>query len=150
MITIRAFEPTDVADALQLERANQPQPWTEEIFDDEISAENRTYLVAEDDGLVGFGGVMVVGDEGHVMNVLVDPDYRGQGIGRRLVLALIDAAVAEGARHMTLEVRTGNEAARSLYASLGFAPVGTRPGYYQDDDALILWAHNLAQTPEIR
>ena len=150
MITIRAFEPTDVADALQLERANQPQPWTEEIFDDEISAENRTYLVAEDDGLVGFGGVMVVGDEGHVMNVLVDPDYRGQGIGRRLVLALIDAAVAEGARHMTLEVRTGNEAARSLYASLGFAPVGTRPDSSQDDDALILWAHNLAQTPEIR
>jgi [ribosomal protein S18]-alanine N-acetyltransferase len=40
-------------------------------------------------------------------------------------------------------VRTGNEAARRLYGRLGLAPVGVRPRYYGDDDALIMWAHDI-------
>ena len=143
VITIRAFEPEDVAAALVLEEANQFQPWTEGIFNDELSAENRTYLVAEDGVLCGFGGVMLVGDEAHITNLLVTPEHRGQGIGRRLMIRLIEAAIDEGARHLTLEVRSENEAARSLYSGLGLAPVGLRPGYYDDDDALIMWAHDI-------
>jgi len=143
VITIRGFEPEDVPAALALEAANQFQPWTEEIFNDELSAENRTYLVAEDGALCGFGGVMLVGDEAHITNLLVAPEHRGQGIGRRLMIRLIEAAIDEGARHLTLEVRSENEAARSLYSGLGLAPVGMRPGYYDDDDALIMWAHDI-------
>ena len=145
VITIRSLDPSDIEEVLALEVANQPQPWTEGMLNDELSAENRTYLVAEDDAIVGFGGVMVVGEEAHVMNLLVDPSYRSRGIGRRLVVELIEAALAEGAKHMTLEVRSQNVAARALYSGLGFAPVGVRPGYYDDDDALILWAHDIDQ-----
>ena len=143
VIAIRAFEPEDVAAALALEVANQFQPWTEGIFNDELSAENRTYLVAEDGALCGFGGVMLIGDEAHITNLLVATEHRGQGIGRRLMIGLIAAAIDEGARHLTLEVRSENEAARSLYSGLGLAPVGLRPGYYDDDDALIMWAHDI-------
>ncbi len=143
VITIRAFEHEDVAAALVLEEASQPQPWTEGIFNVELSAENRTYLVAEDGALCGFGGVMLVGDEAHITNLLVAAEHRGQGIGRRLMIGLIEAAINEGARHLTLEVRSENEAARSLYSGLGLAPVGVRPGYYDDDDALIMWAHDI-------
>ena len=143
VITIRGFEPEDVPAALALEAANQFQPWTEGIFNDELSAENRTYLVAEDGALCGFGGVMLVGDEAHITNLLVATEHRGQGIGRRLMMGLIEAAIDEGARHLTLEVRSENEAARSLYSGLGLAPVGLRPGYYDDDDALIMWAHDI-------
>jgi ribosomal-protein-alanine N-acetyltransferase len=57
--------------------------------------------------------------------------------------------VEEGARHITLEVRSENEPARSLYARLGLAPVGVRKDYYGDDDALILWAHDI-DSPEYR
>ena len=143
VITIRGFEPEDVPAALMLEKMNQLQPWTEGIFNDELSAENRTYLVAEDGALCGFGGVMLVGDEAHITNLLVAPEHRGEGTGRRLMIGLIEAAIAEGARHLTLEVRSENEAARSLYSGLGLAPVGMRPGYYDDDDALIMWAHDI-------
>ncbi len=146
VITIRGFEPEDVAAALALEVANQFQPWTEGIFDDELSAENRTYLVAEDGVVCGFGGVMLVGDEAHITNLLVAAEHRGQGIGRRLMIGLIEAVIEEGARHLTLEVRSENEAARSLYSGLGLAPVGVRPGYYDDDDALIMWAHDIDST----
>lgn len=145
MISIRPLETTDIETVLALEVESQPQPWTEGIFNEELSAENRTYVVAEDDGIIGFGGVMIIGDEAHVNNLLVAPKRRGEGVGKELMVELMQAAVVEGAKHMTLEVRSQNVAARALYAGLGFAPVGVRPGYYNDDDALILWLHDLDQ-----
>lgn len=144
--TIRAMHPDDLGQVVAMEAANQPRPWSERVFRDEMAGNNRIYHVAtEDTAIVGFGGVMVVGDEAHITNLLVIPEQRGRGIGRSLMISLIDAAIESGARHLTLEVRKRNEAARALYSSLGLAPVGVRPRYYGDDDALILWAHDIDQ-----
>jgi ribosomal-protein-alanine N-acetyltransferase len=141
--SIRRLTLDDLEAVVAMEAANQPAPWSDGVFRDELAAENRVYLAADEDGVVGFGGVMLVGDEAHVTNLLVDPEWRRRGIGLELMRALIDEAVAEGARHITLEVRSENDAARRLYARLGLAPVGMRKGYYGDDDALILWAHDI-------
>lgn len=140
---IRPFRSDDLPAAVALEQANQATPWSETVFRDELASENRAYLTADDEGVVGFGGVMVVGDEAHVTNILVAPEARNRRIGLRLMLGLIDAAIDMGARHLTLEVRSGNQAARALYARLGLAPVGVRKGYYADDDALVMWAHDI-------
>jgi ribosomal-protein-alanine N-acetyltransferase len=86
---------------------------------------------------------MVIGDEAHVTNLLVDEAMRRRGIGRQIMVDLIVASVEAGARHLTLEVRSNNDRARGLYSGLGLAPVGVRPGYYGDEDALILWAHDI-------
>lgn len=142
MIVRRAGE-GDIPTMAALEAASQPRPWTEGVFRDELAADNRVYLVADDDRVIGFGGVMVVGEEAHVTNLLVDPAKRRRGVGRLLMVELIKAAIGEGARHLTLEVRSKSTAARSLYADLGLAPVGARKGYYDDDDALVLWAHDI-------
>jgi ribosomal-protein-alanine N-acetyltransferase len=145
---IRPLLDSDVDGLAALEAANQPAPWSAGVFRDELAAENRVYLLAEEGGeLLGFGGAMLVGDEAHITNLLVAPEVRSQGIGLRLMRALIDAVVGRGARHLTLEVRTRNDAARGLYARLGLAPVGVRKGYYGDDDALVLWAHDI-DSPE--
>jgi ribosomal-protein-alanine N-acetyltransferase len=144
LITIRPMTLEDVSAVATLEATYQPRPWSEGVFRDELAGANRIYLVAEDDAILGFGGVMVIGDEAHVTNLLVDRESRRHGLGRRLMVGLIRAAVAEGARHLTLEVRTKNQPARRLYAGLGMAPVGVRPGYYGGDDALIMWAHDIA------
>jgi ribosomal-protein-alanine N-acetyltransferase len=144
VITLRPMTQDDVAEVAAMEAGLQPRPWSEQVFRDEVDAENRSYFVAAGgDLVVGFAGVMVIEDEAHVTNLLVAEDVRRVGIGRRLMLALIEAAVDLGARHLTLEVRTGNDAARALYSRLGLAPVGVRPRYYGDDDALILWAHDI-------
>jgi [ribosomal protein S18]-alanine N-acetyltransferase len=141
---IRLMRTEDLRAVLALERAHQPRPWSEKVFGEEMSAEGRVYVVAETGGtVVGFAGVMIVGDEAHVTNLLVDPDHRGRGIATDLTVSLIRSSVELGARHLTLEVRTGNEAARRLYGRLGLAPVGVRPRYYGDDDALIMWAHDI-------
>jgi ribosomal-protein-alanine N-acetyltransferase len=142
-VMIRRLTLEDLETVVAMEAANRPAPWTEGVFRDELAAENRIYLAADEDGVVGWGGLMLVGDEAHVTNLLVDQEWRRRGIGLELMLALIEAAVSEGARHLTLEVRSKNEEARRLYARLGLAPVGVRRGYYGDDDALILWVHDI-------
>ncbi len=144
MITIRPFEEADIDAVADIEAAHRSRPWSRGIFADELAAENRIYFVAEEGGsVIGFGGVMIVGEEAHVTNLLVVPDHRRRGVATSLMRQLIKESVAAGARHLTLEVRSKNEGARRLYSRLGLAPVGVRPGYYGDDDALILWAHDI-------
>ena len=142
-MVIRPLTTDDLGALVALEAANAPAPWSEGVFRNELAAENRIYLAADEEGVVGFAGAMLVADEAHVTNLLVDPAWRRRGIGFELMRSLIEAAVEAGARHLTLEVRSRNEAARALYARVGLAPVGVRQGYYGDDDALILWAHDI-------
>jgi ribosomal-protein-alanine N-acetyltransferase len=70
----------------------------------------------------------------------VHPDWRRQGIGRRLLLRLLELALELGASRMTLEVRVGNEPAKALYRGFGFTVAGRRPRYYSDDgeDAYVM------------
>jgi ribosomal-protein-alanine N-acetyltransferase len=136
--------PEDAPAVAALEKTSRARPWTEKVIRDELDAPGRIYLAADSEsGLVGFGGVMVVGEEAHVTNLLVTEAVRRRGIGRKLLVSLIESAIDSGARHVTLEVRSRNAAAIALYSSIGLAPVGARPGYYIDDDALIMWAHDI-------
>jgi ribosomal-protein-alanine N-acetyltransferase len=59
------------------------------------------------------------------------------------MLRLVSAALEAGARSLTLEVRVSNAAAQALYRRFGMAPVGVRKAYYVDEDALIMWAHEI-------
>ncbi|MGH8911441.1 MAG: ribosomal protein S18-alanine N-acetyltransferase [Acidimicrobiia bacterium] len=134
----------DVDEAVSLESRTYSTPWSEKVFRDELSAPGRTYVKAVvGSHLVGYAGLMVVGHEAHVTTVVVDPEHRGGGVGTRLMLQLVDHALAEGARSLTLEVRVSNEAAQSLYRRFGMSPVGLRKRYYVDEDALIMWAHDI-------
>jgi len=144
VITVRPFAPADVPGAVALEKSAGFGTWSEKVFLDELAAENRIYLVADNENrLAAFGGVMIVGEEAHVTNLLVARERRRQGLAGRLLGELVRRAVECGARHLTLEVRSRNAAARALYGKLGLVPVGVRPDYYGDDDALILWAHDI-------
>ena len=143
-VEIRPLSPEDVATLVAMESANQPRPWSEGVFNDELTADSRVYLgVVNGESLYGFGGMILSGDEAHITNLLVAPDQRRKGFARRLMVGLIDAARDMGARHLTLEVRSRNQAGIRLYQRFGMAPVGVRKGYYGDDDALILWVHDI-------
>ena len=150
LMEIRAMTPDDVPAAVALEQSVYPEPWTEGVFSDELSQPNRTYLAAvEGDELIGYAGMMVVFEDAHVTTVSVSPDARGIGVGKRMMLLLVEAAIAAEAEHLTLEVRMSNESAQALYRKFGLAPVGVRKDYYLDEDALIMWANDINE-PEYR
>lgn len=143
-VRVSPFRPmtaSDVPEVLELERVIFPAPWTEKMLYDELLAEGRVYLLArDDDGIAAYGGIMVVESDAHIMTLAVREDRRRKGLASQLLLALIAAGLELGAVHLTLELRTSNEPARALYEKFGFVPVGLRPGYYADEDALVMWA----------
>ena len=96
--------------------------------------------VALEDRVVAYAGMWIMVDEAHVTTFAVHPTWRRRKVGERLLLALLDLAIARSAREATLEVRLSNLAARRLYEKYGFRPVGLRPRYYSDngEDALIM------------
>ena len=143
-ILIRTLLEEDLEAILDIERATYPTPWTDQIFHDELAAPGRVYLVAEAGGeVVGYAGLMVVLPEAHVTTVTVDPKRRGSRIGTRLMLRICEEALAAGANSLTLEVRVSNQGAQALYRRFGMAPVGVRKRYYQDEDALVMWVHDI-------
>ncbi len=143
-VPLRPMSEADIPMAAAIEKASYKQPWSVGIFSDELAQPSRTYLVAEVDGRVaGYGGVMAVGDESHITTIVIDPEHRGSRIGTRLMLGLVESALRTGAKSLTLEVRNSNLAAQALYRRFGMVPVGVRKGYYIDEDALIMWVHDI-------
>jgi [ribosomal protein S18]-alanine N-acetyltransferase len=145
-LELAPMRPDDVPAVAALEAATRPRPWSAATFADEAARADRRWVVARDpDGrLVGYAGVTLGAGEAHVLTVVVAPDVRRRGTGRRLVLEVLGAARAAGASAVTLEVRASNVAARALYDELGFVSAGLRPGYYADgEDADIRWLHEL-------
>lgn len=136
-------------EVLLLEQRVATPGWSRAVFERELAATgDRCYLAAlvpaaGGRAVAGFGGIQVLTDEAHVTTLTVDPTRRRQGIASRLLLALLRAARDLGATAATLEVRAGNRAAQRLYAGFGFRPVGIRPGYYDGEDALVMWAHDV-------
>jgi ribosomal-protein-alanine N-acetyltransferase len=135
----------DIPAVAALEAVIYPQPWSPRVFFDELAMDSRSYVVAIDAGgtLIGYGGLLLVEEDAHITTVAVDPEVRGQHVGSRVMLALVERALAAGARHLTLEVRITNSVAQGLYDRFGFDPIGRRKNYYKDEDALVMWATDI-------
>jgi len=143
-LVFRSMKLEDIPHILAIEREAFTLPWSSDAFVNELTHNHfAKYLVMELHGeIIGYGGMWTIMDEAHVTNIAVRSDYRGQGLGEKLLRELQRTAVFFGSHAMTLEVRVTNERAQSLYRKLGFQPSGVRPGYYSDnnEDALIMWA----------
>jgi [ribosomal protein S18]-alanine N-acetyltransferase len=106
----------------------------------ELSKPSGVCLAAVDDGdLAGYLVCARYDQVWHLMNVAVDPQARRRGLARGLLATMLERAGLEAS--YTLEVRTSNAPAITLYEQFGFRAAGKRPRYYQDtgEDALIMW-----------
>ena len=130
---------TDAARCAELESQlfDGDDPWPARAFLAELEAKHNQYVAARaDDKLVGYGGIARLGRkkpyEYEIHTIGVDAAYQGKGIGRQLLTALLE--YADGGT-IFLEVRTDNDAAISLYESVGFVRVGMRRRYYRASGA---------------
>jgi len=136
---------------LRIEEQVYPRPWSMSLFLSELALRTtRAYFVARvGREIVGYAGLMMTAEDGHVTTIAVDPRWHRHKIGTLLLIGLAREALARGAENMTLEVRLSNKGAQELYRRFGFSPVGVRKGYYQEtnEDALVMWVHEV-NTPD--
>lgn len=140
----QVMDSRNVEGAYEVEKLSFEQPWTRTSFYEELKNPNAHYMVIEEEEsgkIVAFGGFWKILDQAHICNIAVHPDYRGLGIGSRIVEALLKRGKELHITETTLEVRESNKVARNLYGKYGFKIGGIRKEYYADnrEDALILW-----------
>ncbi|MEQ1690496.1 MAG: ribosomal protein S18-alanine N-acetyltransferase [Gemmatimonas sp.] len=140
--TLRLATAHDVRDMAGIEQRAFSDPWPASAFTDLLAQAYARLTVAVDSrgAVFGYCILLHVLDEGEIANIAVAPTARRKGIAARLLDETLSAAAALGLATVFLEVRLSNDAARGLYASRGFNPVGRRRAYYREplEDALVL------------
>ncbi|MCP4318420.1 MAG: GNAT family N-acetyltransferase [Hyphomicrobiales bacterium] len=81
----------------------------------------------------GFVLARLAADEAEILTIAVSPKYRQNGLGWRLMGAVLRHLRAEGTPSLFLEVDEGNDAAITLYRKIGFSKVAERAAYYDQD-----------------
>jgi ribosomal-protein-alanine N-acetyltransferase len=130
-----------IDDILILEPQIYNYGWSSNLIKSEFEKPiSRRYGVLLNDTLIGYSFNYIIEDEFHLLNIGIDPSYHGKGLGGKLLDHVISSSKQIGCKIMLLEVRKGNDKARSLYHSRGFQVNGVRTKYYSDnqEDAILM------------
>ena len=134
----------DVDRIVEIERLSFTTPWSKYAFLSEIYNQPISCpFVIEDsrkNKIIGYVIYWIIGDEAHINNIALHPEFRGQGIGEYVLRKIIELIKKAGAKFISLEVRPSNIPARKLYQKLEFRLEAIRKNYYINprEDALIL------------
>lgn len=141
-VTIRRMREEDLEQVCRLEEENFSMPWSLSAFREMVNHPDAYYFVAVDrDRVCGTCGIRNLAGEGELTNVVIREEYRGSGLGQRLIGEALHEAREAGMHAFTLEVRKSNAAAIHVYEKLGFRSEGIRPNFYEKpaEDAVIMW-----------
>ncbi|MGB9587253.1 MAG: ribosomal protein S18-alanine N-acetyltransferase [Armatimonadota bacterium] len=145
-VHIEQMRETDVEEVAELDKKCFPSPWSASAYRNEVHNPSAYYIVARmDDRIIGYAGMWLIMDEAHITTIGVDPEFRGKGLGERILVSLLEEALHRGARRATLEVRKSNIVAQNLYHKYCFHAVAVRRGYYTNngEDAIVMWVDDM-------
>lgn len=136
--SVMQFAPMQAEDldaVLAIENAVYPHPWTHGNFKDALQSGYQAWVARQQVGceageVVGYFLLMLVLDEGHLLNISVRADVQGRGFGRALMDRVVSMARELGLSSILLEVRPSNTRALNMYAHAGFMSIGRRKAYY--------------------
>ncbi len=138
------MRPEDIEAVRTAEERIYPFPWSLGNFADSLACGHSAWVCRDggSDALLGYAILMIVIDEGHLLNLSIVPERQREGLGSALLTHLLGVARGYGALRMLLEVRPSNLAGRALYARYGFTEIGRRRNYYPAgggrEDAIVM------------
>ncbi|SHH81038.1 ribosomal protein S18-alanine N-acetyltransferase [Ferrimonas marina] len=140
-----SYQPTGshrLSELFSLELRAHPYPWSEKTLSSCLGDGYWGESLQEGERLLGFYLFQQVLDEVTLVNICIDPNRRGQGLGRLLLERAMTKAAQRGVAQAFLEVRAGNLAALGLYRASGWQEDCRRKGYYpageQREDAVLM------------
>jgi ribosomal-protein-alanine N-acetyltransferase len=142
-LQVRPAARADLLEVFRIEQSAFPQPWPYGAFEGFLGQDGFLVAADESGGVVGYVVADTVPNHGqplgHIKDIAVHPDRRGEGIGATLLQRALEVLRSVDAARVKLEVRAGNEAAIHLYREFGFSHHHTIPRYYDDgEDALVM------------
>ncbi|OUR82177.1 ribosomal-protein-alanine N-acetyltransferase [Cycloclasticus sp. 46_120_T64] len=139
---LRPLKERDLQHVLRIEREMYDYPWSEDIFRDCLRVAYSNWALIKDEQFIGYAILSIAVGEAHILNICLDKQYTGQGLGRHFLAELLDMAKGKEAARIFLEVRQSNTVAINLYQTMGFKKIGQRKKYYQAadgrEDAMVL------------
>jgi ribosomal-protein-alanine N-acetyltransferase len=155
-LEIKHLQEKQLSQVIELDQICFGGFWSLDGYRREMESPNSTLLVAtipinEEEKVIGLGCFWAILEEAHITLLAVHPDFQRQGLGKLLLLNLLQDALKRNLERATLEVRENNEIALALYEKFGFKIAGKRKNYYPKtgENAYILWRGDLA-TPEFK
>ena len=135
-VNIRKMTAEDVSTVVALDQVSFSLPWSERSFRFEVTDNpaSRCWVAEVDRQIVGMLVAWLFVDEVHIATIATHPDFRRQGIGRKLLSHTLRRALEDGAQSSFLEVRASNVGAQELYRQFGYESTGRRKRYYKDND----------------
>lgn len=127
---LRPMQSEDLDAIMAVERMVYAFPWTRGNFKDSLSAGYSCWVYEYAGTIMGYGVIMLAGDEAHLLNLSIAAEWQRQGYGRKLLEHFIRLAKEHYAKVLFLEVRPSNRQAIKLYERAGFNEVAVRRHYY--------------------
>ncbi len=140
-IVIQKMSQEDVDQVARLEKICFSDPWSKEIFLEELQLNIAIPLVATlEKEVVGYTCLWHLDDQMEIANFAVSPDHQGKGIGKNLIKRILWEAKKRTCKSIILSVREFNKTAINLYTKFGFVEVGRKKKYYRlpTEDALTM------------
>lgn len=138
---ITKFKEHHLNEVVDIENRSFTHPWSRDSFLSELNKDScHLYVALDNDKVVGYAVMDVVLDEGSLLIIAVDEQYRRKGVAKMLFDKLEQEAQTQHLQFITLEVRDSNNSAIALYDSLGFENIAVRTNYYSKptEDAVIM------------
>jgi len=149
-MSLRPGTREDLSAVLEIERESHPEPWTEAHFNQDLSLPYSRFLVLTDDEtdsiVLGYIVYWLQAEGASLLNLTVAPKWRGLGLSRILVSAMVNETVREEIPRVILEVRESNQRAIQAYEKFGFKKTHERKAFYSNGEAA--WVMEL-KTSEI-
>lgn len=122
---------------VKLDQEYFPWPWKLEQWEKQLENENTAISIAiENDKVFGFClfSVSKIEKLGHLLKILIDPEFRGNGLAKLLHKAVTDSAMCQDVKSLYLEVSTKNLSAIRCYETLGYEILVLKKKYYSNGD----------------
>ncbi len=144
-VVIRDYEAKDFKDIVEIdaEAFSNRNP----VYDAYVYITFGSDLIVADIGgrVVGYIALLDYGRDVKIISFAVKREFRGRGIGSKLLKTAIDRCKQRGRDRILLEVRVSNEVAQRLYKKNGFEIIDVIPNYYNDGEDAYLMVLNLRE-----
>ena len=148
-VIIKKLEKNEINGVAELEKLCFCCPWSESALELLLGDSAVGFCAVDNTGKVlAYGGMMCVLDEGEITNIATHPDARRKGLGKAVVMSLLEYGREHGLVSFSLEVRESNSAAIALYEGLGFESVGIRKNFYtKPTENAVIMIKNIGDLP---